>query len=108
MVTLSFGSFSSCCSGEQEKLKAQEPEKRLSKRKIQEPKKGLAKLLLFTNVYGIPAALIACGLFILSTNNTSVAFILTLLSGSSPNSEGRNLCTSTENNGEYIKLQRKI
>jgi hypothetical protein len=103
MVTLSFGGFSSCCSGEREKLKAQEHEKRLSKRKIQEPKKRLAKLLLSTNVYGMPAALIALQGFILSTNKTSV----TLLSGSSPNSEGRNLCTSTKKNGQYIKLQRK-
>ncbi len=108
MVTLSLGSFSSCCSGKREKLKDQEPEKRLSKRKIQEPKKTLAKLLLFTNVYGMPAALIALRAFILSTNNTSVAFIWTVLSGSSPNSEGRNLCISTEKNGQYIKLQRKI
>jgi hypothetical protein len=65
MVTLSFGSFSSCCSGEQEKLKAQKREKRLSKQKIQEPKKRLAKLLLFTNVYGMPAALIALWAFYL-------------------------------------------
>jgi len=51
------------------------------------------KPLLFTNVWGIPASLIALRISTLGRNKDWTAFVFVTLSTSAPNSEGRNLYT---------------